>query len=85
MSLGLEARAIGMADAYGLPRPGPLAQDARAAPGRSGRCGMLIVSVSLMTLWMVCALLGFTLFGFTHLLFISAIAIEVMRHHEKRI
>ena len=45
---------------------------------------MLLVSVLLMTLWMACALLGFTLFGFTHLLCIGAIAIEVLRSHPRR-
>jgi len=45
---------------------------------------MWIVSVLLMTLWMVSALLGFTLFGLTHLLGLGAIAIELLRHPKPR-
>ena len=41
---------------------------------------MRIISVSLMTLWMACALLGFTLAGSIHLLAVGSIAIELMRH-----
>lgn len=45
---------------------------------------MWIVSVSLLALWMACALLGVTLFGLTHLLGIGAIAIELMRRPARR-
>ena len=61
-------------------RPGPLAQDARAALESIERFAMWIVSVSLLTLWMATALLGCTLFGMTHLLGVSAVALEVLRH-----
>jgi hypothetical protein len=39
---------------------------------------MWIVTVSLLMLWMLCALLGTTCFGLTHLLGVGAIAIEAL-------
>jgi hypothetical protein len=45
---------------------------------------MLLVAVTLMTTWMVCLLLGFTLFGLAHLLCAGAIAIELFRPGRKR-
>lgn len=45
---------------------------------------MWVVSVSLMTLWMMLALLGITLFGLTHLLCIGAIALEISRQPLRR-
>jgi hypothetical protein len=45
---------------------------------------MTLVSISLMTLWMVCALLGFTVFGLTNLLLLGAVTIEVLRPAPKR-
>jgi hypothetical protein len=46
---------------------------------------MMIVSVLLIALWMAFALLGYSLFGFTHLLWVGAVAIEVLRPQPKRI
>ena len=43
-----------------------------------------IVNLSLMTVWMACELLGFKFFGLTHLLFVGAIALELMRHPASR-
>lgn len=40
---------------------------------------MWIVGVLLMTLGMACAVLGWTFFGLTHLLFVGAVAIELLR------
>ena len=45
---------------------------------------MRIISVSLLTLWMACTLLGITLAGSIHLLALGAIAIEVVRHAPER-
>jgi hypothetical protein len=45
---------------------------------------MWIVSLSLMTLWMACAVLGLRFFGLTHLLAIAAIVLEVLRHSSPR-
>ncbi|MCC6348698.1 MAG: hypothetical protein IT347_03785 [Candidatus Eisenbacteria bacterium] len=45
---------------------------------------MWIVSVALMTSWMVCVLLGFTFFGLTHLLCAGAVALEVFRRPARR-
>ena len=45
---------------------------------------MWLVSLSLMTTWMVCLLLGITLFGLAHLLCACAIAIELFRTGGKR-
>ena len=46
---------------------------------------MMMVSVLLIALWMAFALLGHTLFGFAHLLWVGAVAIEVLRPQSKRI
>lgn len=45
---------------------------------------MWLVSVSLMTTWMVCLVLGFTLFGLAHLLCAGAVAIELCRSNAGR-
>jgi hypothetical protein len=46
---------------------------------------MLILSASLMSVWMAFELLGYTLFGFTHLLFVGVVAIELLRHDAKKV
>jgi len=45
---------------------------------------MWLVSLSLMTTWMVLLLLGLTFFGLAHLLCAGAIAIELFRTEAKR-
>lgn len=45
---------------------------------------MWFLSVSLMTAWMLCVVIGFTPFGLTHLLCAAAIAIELFRRTGRR-
>jgi hypothetical protein len=45
---------------------------------------MWILSVMLLASWMICALLGITLFGLTHLLGAGAIALELLRRPARR-
>lgn len=40
---------------------------------------MWIISVALMSIWMVLTLLGFTFHGLAHLLFASSVGIELLR------
>lgn len=40
---------------------------------------MWMASLALLTLWMALALLGLTFFGFTHLIGLGAIALELLR------
>ena len=40
---------------------------------------MWIISVALMSMWMVLALLGFTFHGLAHLLFAGSVGIELLR------
>jgi hypothetical protein len=45
---------------------------------------MLILSGALMSVWMAFELLGYTMSGFTHLLLVGVVAIELLRHDAKR-
>jgi hypothetical protein len=40
---------------------------------------MRVISVPLLTLWMMLSLFGITLFGLTHLLCVGAFTLEVLR------
>lgn len=45
---------------------------------------MRVISVPLLTLWMMLSLFGITLFGLTHLLCVGAFALEVLRRPVRR-